>query len=133
VSYQCLADSALLREVRRGRHSRGGKSRSGASASNTPARLPARRTNQASSAAMTAALTTIFRPALPPPAIELSTGAGIEIFQRALLHGTARSFFKQVEQLHTQQEPAYCGLASLVTILNALGVDPKRTWKGSWR
>lgn len=33
----------------------------------------------------------------------------------------------------TQDEPAYCGLASLAMVLNALAIDPKRAWKGPWR
>ena len=33
----------------------------------------------------------------------------------------------------TQDEPAYCGLAALSMTLNALGIDPRRTWKGAWR
>jgi glutathione gamma-glutamylcysteinyltransferase len=33
----------------------------------------------------------------------------------------------------TQPEPAYCGLTTLVIILNALAVDPRRLWKGPWR
>jgi hypothetical protein len=33
----------------------------------------------------------------------------------------------------TQDEPAFCGLASIAMVLNALSIDPKRPWKGSWR
>lgn len=33
----------------------------------------------------------------------------------------------------TQDEPAFCGLASLAMVLNALAIDPRRTWKGAWR
>lgn len=29
----------------------------------------------------------------------------------------------------TQDEPAYCGLASLAMVLNTLSIDPRRTWK----
>jgi len=29
-------------------------------------------------------------------------------------------------------EPAFCGLASLAMVLNALSIDPRRTWK-VWR
>ena len=42
-------------------------------------------------------------------------------------------YFAQAEQLHTQQEPAFCGLATLVVALNALAIDPGRLWKGPWR
>ena len=33
----------------------------------------------------------------------------------------------------TQDEPAFCGLASLAMVLNALAIDPRRAWKGPWR
>ena len=33
----------------------------------------------------------------------------------------------------TQPEPAFCGLTTLVVCLNALSVDPRRSWKGPWR
>ena len=36
-------------------------------------------------------------------------------------------------QSSTQDEPAFCGLASLAMVLNALAVDPRRAWKGAWR
>lgn len=42
-------------------------------------------------------------------------------------------FFKLIEQYSTQDEPAFCGLASIAMVLNALSIDPKRPWKGSWR
>ena len=43
------------------------------------------------------------------------------------------SFFSLVQQFRTQEEPAYCGLSTLVMVLNTLCVDPKQTWKGVWR
>ena len=36
-------------------------------------------------------------------------------------------------QFRTQDDPAFCGLATLVMTLNALHIDPGRTWKGVWR
>lgn len=42
-------------------------------------------------------------------------------------------WFTVAEQFHTQADPAFCGLGSLVVALNALGVDPQRLWKGPWR
>jgi len=38
-----------------------------------------------------------------------------------------------MEQFNTQDEPAFCGLASLSMVLNALAIDPRRPWKGVWR
>lgn len=42
-------------------------------------------------------------------------------------------WFALAEQFHTQAEPAFCGLGSLVVALNALQIDPGRAWKGPWR
>ena len=39
-------------------------------------------------------------------------------------------FFKLISYFQTQSEPAYCGLASLSVVLNALSIDPGRKWKG---
>lgn len=51
----------------------------------------------------------------------------------SLAAGTAESFHALVAHLHTQAEPAWCGLGTLVTVLNALEIDPGRVWKGPWR
>lgn len=62
--------------------------------------------------------------------------AGLEgraLFREALAEGTLEGYFALSEQFHTQAEPAFCGLGSLVVALNALGVDPGRLWKGPWR
>ncbi len=48
--------------------------------------------------------------------------------------GTAdNAWYTPVTLCSTQDEPAFCGLASLAMVLNALSIDPRRTWKGSWR
>ena len=73
----------------------------------------------------------VFRRPLNAPAIAFSSPAGRELFSRALARGTAEGFFPLIEQYSTQDEPAYCGLASLAMVLNALNVDPRRPWKVS--
>lgn len=77
--------------------------------------------------------TTFHRRPLPPTAIPFSSPEGRAVFREALAEGGLESYFPLSEQLHTQADPAFCGLGSLVTVLNALGVDPGRTWKGPWR
>jgi glutathione gamma-glutamylcysteinyltransferase len=42
-------------------------------------------------------------------------------------------WFALSEQFHTQSDPAFCGLGTLVVALNALEIDPGRVWKGPWR
>ncbi|KDO60419.1 hypothetical protein CISIN_1g011156mg [Citrus sinensis] len=76
----------------------------------------------------------LYRRALPsPPAIEFASPEGKQLFTEALGEGTMEGFFKLISYYQTQSEPAYCGLATLAVILNALAIDPGRTWKGPWR
>lgn len=70
---------------------------------------------------------------LPAPAIAFGSDEGLRLFEEALAASTMGSYFRLAEQFHTQAEPAFCGLASLVMVLNALAVDPQRQWKGVWR
>lgn len=51
-------------------------------------------------------------------------GAGKQLFAEALATGTLEGFFKLVEHFRTQDEPAFCGLASLAMALNALAGPP---------
>ncbi|KAF5738976.1 Glutathione gamma-glutamylcysteinyltransferase 3 [Tripterygium wilfordii] len=76
----------------------------------------------------------LYRRTLPsPPAIEFASSQGKELFTEALKEGTVEGFFKLISYYQTQSEPAYCGLATLAIVLNALSIDPGRTWKGPWR
>jgi glutathione gamma-glutamylcysteinyltransferase len=70
---------------------------------------------------------------LPAALAALDSAEGRSLFKRALGEGTLEGYFKLAQQFHTQADPAYCGLGSLVCALNALGIDPGRRWKGSWR
>lgn len=75
----------------------------------------------------------MYRRTLPSPAIAFASEEGRRIFKEAMQEGTMECFFRIGEAFHTQDEPAFCGLATLVMVLNALSVDPGRVWKGSWR
>jgi glutathione gamma-glutamylcysteinyltransferase len=77
--------------------------------------------------------TTIYRRTLPESAIAFSSAEGRRVFGEALAAGGMDGYFPLAEQFHTQSEPAYCGLGSLVVALNALAIDPGRLWKGPWR
>lgn len=75
----------------------------------------------------------LYRRPLPPPLVAFASPAGRALFDAARTAGGAEAFFPLIEQFHTQADPAFCGLGSLVVVLNALGVDPGRLWKGPWR
>ena len=76
---------------------------------------------------------TLYRRPLPADAIAFSSVEGRRVFADALAAGGLDGYFPLAEQFHTQSEPAYCGLGSLVVALNALAIDPGRLWKGPWR
>ena len=63
----------------------------------------------------------------------MSTSEGRALFKEAIAGGANDIYFPLAEVLNTQAHPAYCGITSLAVVLNALLIDPKRTWKGVWR
>jgi glutathione gamma-glutamylcysteinyltransferase len=65
--------------------------------------------------------------------VAFSSREGKRIFASAMRHGGLKSFFALIQQFHTQSEPSFCGLATLVLVLNAFAIDPEQTWKGPWR
>ncbi len=77
--------------------------------------------------------TSFYRKELPTPLVAFGSSEGRTLLVEALAQGTAESFHALVAHLHTQAEPAWCGLGTLVTALNALEIDPGRVWKGPWR
>lgn len=74
-----------------------------------------------------------YRRTLPTSCVSFGSEEGKALFKDALLTGYANIYFPLAEQFRTQSEPAYCGLSTLVMVLNALAVDPKRVWRGAWR
>ena len=75
-----------------------------------------------------------FRRKLPrETCISFHSEEGKRLFTKALLQGNADAFFPLVSYFTTQAEPAFCGLSTLVVILNALEIDPGRLWKWPWR
>lgn len=76
----------------------------------------------------------LYRRILPsPPAVDFASPEGKQLFAEAFQSGALEGFFKLISYFQTQSEPAYCGLASLSMVLNALAIDPGRKWKGPWR
>ena len=61
---------------------------------------------------------------VPPITKRHALPAGKQLFAEALAAGTLEGFFKLIEQFRTQDEPAFCGLASLAMALNALAGPP---------
>ncbi len=78
-------------------------------------------------------LQSIYRRPLPEELVAFASDEGRRLFREALATGHMENFFALAEQFHTQADPAFCGLGSLVVVLNALAIDPGRLWKGPWR
>jgi glutathione gamma-glutamylcysteinyltransferase len=76
---------------------------------------------------------THYKRPLPNTAIAFASPEGRRLFAEALAGGGMTGYFPLAEQFHTQSDPAYCGLGSLVMALNGLAIDPERQWKGAWR
>lgn len=74
-----------------------------------------------------------YRRPLPAALVPFASPEGRRLFREALAEGNLEGWFALAEQFHTQADPAFCGLGTLVVALNALGVDPGRLWKGPWR
>jgi glutathione gamma-glutamylcysteinyltransferase len=77
--------------------------------------------------------TTFYRRSLPDTCVAFSSPQGRQYFASAMQHRGLKSYFHLMEQYTTQSEPAFCGISTLVISLNALAVDPRQIWKGSWR
>lgn len=73
---------------------------------------------------------------LPPLLLGFSSPKGKIMFDQSLHAGYLEAYFPLAEQFVTQSTPAFCGLGSLVMVLNSLKVDPgpgQRVWGGVWR
>lgn len=79
--------------------------------------------------------TTFYKRPLPAGLVAFASTEGRALFQEALVAGNMAGYFALAEQFHTQADPAFCGLGTLVVVLNALSIDPgpQRPWKGPWR
>jgi len=73
------------------------------------------------------------RKPLPDVCISFESEKGTALLMNSLTNQSGRSVLRLLSVFQTQQEPAYCALASLCTALNALAIDPQRIWKGVWR
>ena len=76
---------------------------------------------------------TFYRRSLPDTCVAFSSQMGRKYFESAMRNRGLKSYFHLMEQYTTQSEPAFCGISTLVIALNALAVDPRQIWKGSWR
>ncbi|KAF9183740.1 hypothetical protein BGZ51_006498 [Haplosporangium sp. Z 767] len=76
---------------------------------------------------------TFYRRDLPEHLSSFTSDTGKRLFREMILAGTGECFFKLCTSFNTQSDPAFCGVSSLSMVLNALGIDPRKQWRGVWR
>ena len=70
---------------------------------------------------------------LPENLVALHSQEGRERLTRALLASTSKPYLHWMEHFTNQSDPAYCGITTLLIVLNVFAVDPHVRWKGGWR
>lgn len=75
----------------------------------------------------------LYRRSLPSFLVPFVSTRGKTLFKGALNEGNMENYFELSEQYVTQARPEDCAVSSLVMILNSLGIDPEKKWKGPWR
>ena len=70
---------------------------------------------------------------LPEHLISLESPAGQKLFHESFSSGHAANFFSLITNFASQSDVSMCGPASLAMVLNALKLDPMRTWRKPWR
>lgn len=63
----------------------------------------------------------------------LHSTLGTQRLVQALQQGTAASYIPLTEQFVNQSDPAFCGVTTLMMVLNTLAMDPNVRWRGGWR
>ena len=70
---------------------------------------------------------------LPSNLTAFTSKEGKMRFIRALTSNYAEAYYPLSQQFLNQSDPAYCGVTTLVVVLNALAMDPNVRWRGGWR
>ncbi|CAB9521266.1 Glutathione gamma-glutamylcysteinyltransferase (Partial), partial [Seminavis robusta] len=70
---------------------------------------------------------------LPSNLTALSSPLGRQFLLESMAALTAESYWALTEQFVNQSDPAYCGVTTLLMVLNAMNIDPGVRWKGGWR
>lgn len=70
---------------------------------------------------------------LPSSLTGLSSTDGRKYLMEAMTNNTAESYWSLTEQFVNQLDPAFCGVTTLLMVLNAMCIDPQIRWRGGWR
>lgn len=75
----------------------------------------------------------VFKRVLPKSLVQLDSKLGRQYLLESLSSSTAESYWALSQHFTNQSDPAYCGVTSLIMVLNSMGVDPQVRWRGGWR
>ena len=75
----------------------------------------------------------VYKRVLPSSLIALDSKLGRQYLMECLSSSSAESYWALSQHFTNQSDPAYCGITSLITVLNSMGVDPQVRWRGGWR
>ena len=70
---------------------------------------------------------------LPDRLTAMSSPNGRKLLIEALSGNAAESYWPLMEHFINQSDPAFCGVTTLIMVLNAMCVDPDVRWRGGWR
>ena len=70
---------------------------------------------------------------LPSSLTALSSPKGRQYLLETFMENTAESYWALIEQFVNQSDPAFCGITTLLMVLNAMSIDPGVRWRGGWR
>lgn len=76
---------------------------------------------------------TFRRRLLPSALTALNTPQGTTLLIQALVNQSASSYIPLTEQFVNQSDPAFCGVTTLLMVLNTFAIDPNVRWRGGWR
>ena len=76
---------------------------------------------------------TVYKRTTPKVGIPFDSEKSNKLVLQCLKSKYYSSFYTLLSHFTTQSHPTYCGISSMVMILNALLIDPNRRWNGIWR
>ena len=72
---------------------------------------------------------------LPSHLIALSSSRGRQMLMETLSASQDwdSPYWSLSEHFQNQSDPAFCGITTLIMVLNSMSIDPQIRWKGGWR
>jgi glutathione gamma-glutamylcysteinyltransferase len=75
----------------------------------------------------------VYKRVLPDTLTSLSSPRGRKLLMESLSSSPDSPYWCLTEHFQNQSDPAFCGVTTLIMILNSLAMDPQIRWRGGWR